>query len=164
MIALKKNIARLVLQGIGILGLLFGFSVVYFTIAMLFTIRLDDMRFLPIWLLCCATMLVLGGYLTYASYLILRRRPFAAIESISVVLAFSVFSVAEHSIGSFATTMFDTEQARHAEQIVGFASFFGALLLSVLVYSISKKLLIRLARAAYGPEDTPGVPHAPDKQ
>jgi len=151
MAQLKKIIALSVLKGISILGLLFGFSCVLGLFMMVYYISSEDtdLAFLCIELITSVTLLAIGAWLTYDCYRMLRGRSFAAIHSIPAVLAFFTFGSVVEPIDRFASQWVNGIQAK---TLVGLASFFAALFLSVLVYLICVKLLKRLVEVAYGSE------------
>ena len=158
---LKKKIARLVLQGISILGMLFGFSLVYFPIEIVFSVPRDDLAPLCASLALLGTVLLVGLLLIYTSYLMFRRRSFGAIELIAIGLSISVFGSVVNPIYHFLATSVSGIGAR---TIVGLASYFAALSLSVLVYLICTRLLKRLVKVAYHPEEVSETRHSKDGQ
>ncbi len=160
MAQLKKNIARLVLQGISILGILFGFSCFFVAIFIIFSILRGNLAIDYVGLIFLGALLVLGTYMIYTSYLMFRGRAFGAIKSISVLFALFL-SVLVRQLGEvFTPTSVSGKTARLIEDIAGLAS-----LLSIVVfYLICIKLLRRLLKAANVPKDISGTQHSTDKQ
>ena len=159
MAQLKKNIARLVIQGISILGILFGFSCFYFAILVIFSILRGDIAITYGWLFHLAILLVLGVFLMYPSYLMLRGRSFEVMKSISALLALFSYGLVLPLAKVLKTTTDNEKTARLIEDIAGIAS-----LLSIVVfYLIYAKLLKRLLELAYGHKDISGHQHSTDK-
>ena len=150
MAKLKKNIAGLVLKGISILGILFGLSCV-FPIMMIFFIQRDDLDLLWLWLLLSGSLMLLGAWLMYDSYLMFRKKSFRAIKSIPAVLALFAFDLPVRLVKSFETASVSGRVTRYIEDVIAFASFIVAWILFLLVYLIFTKLLKKLVEAAYGP-------------
>ncbi|HUV63258.1 MAG TPA: hypothetical protein VMW24_05125 [Sedimentisphaerales bacterium] len=155
MAKLKKITAILVLRGVSILGILIGLSLVYFTVVVLLPTLLED-NFVPednLALRCgefilAGVVLVMSAYLVYTSCLMFRGRAFRAIELIAGGLAIYVFVSVVDPLTHFAAKWVSGVQAR---TVVGLASFFASLLLSVLVYLICTRPLKRLVKVAYSP-------------
>ena len=165
MAQLKKNIARLILQGISILGIFFGFVCFLGGISfMIFSIQRDNLSELCFSLIFLAWMWVLGIYLLYPSYKMLRGRSFGVIKSIAALLALMSLNLIDPFVEFFTTTLVSGKKARFIEDIVGCSSFLFFVLVFVLVYKISVKLLERLREAAYGPKKISGTQHSTDKQ
>ncbi len=161
MARLKRKIAKLALQGISILGMLFGFSLVCFGIGIVFPVPRDDLALLCASLGFLGILLVLGLPFIYTSYLMLRARAFGAIELIAAGLGILVFGSVVNPVYHFAAKSVNGIQAR---TLVGLASCFAALLLSVLVYLICNRLLKRLVKVAYHPEEVSETRHSKDGQ
>lgn len=156
----KKNIARLVVQGISILGILFGFSCFFFAISTIFSILRGKLDITYGWLFYLAVMLVLGAFLLYPSYLMLRMRSFGVMKSISVLFALSLSGLVRQLDKVFLATSANEKTARLIEDITGLAS-----LLSIVVfYFICIKLLKRLLKAANVPKEISSTQHSTDKQ
>ncbi len=147
---LKTKIAKLILQGISIAGMFFGFSLVYFGIAIVPSVPRDDRVFLCLSLILVGMLLMLAIYLLYTFYLMFRGRAFRAIELLAAGLAVLVFGPVVNSVYHFAVTRVSGIQAR---TVVGLASYFAALSLSVLVYLLCSRLLKELVEVAYHPEE-----------
>jgi hypothetical protein len=159
----KKNIARLGLQGIGILGIFFGFALFCCSIAVILTIQRDNLvidAFDYVWLVLSGSLLLVGANLIYTSYLMFRRRAFGAIKSISAFLAMISFGLVLPLVKVLTTTTDSEETARFIEDIF----YFASLLFLVLVYLICVKLLKRLLKVAYSPKNISGTQHSTDKQ
>jgi hypothetical protein len=161
MAQLKKTIARLILHGICVLGILIGFSLVYLTITVFFPALRDNIAFPFFELLVLGFMLALCVFLIRDSYLMLRGKTFGAIKTVSVLIALMFFSSVVDPIHRFAVKFMSGIQAR---TVVEFASFSTCLLLSVIVYLICIKLLKRLLKVAYGPEKISEIQNSMDKQ
>jgi len=154
----KKIIARLVLQGISILGILLGFFCFLRAISLIFSIQRDDLNdifFSPIF---SVIMLVLASFLIYPSYLMLRGKSFAVVKGFSALLALISFILATRFVLFFSTTLDIEKKGRLIEFIV----LLAPLLILVLVYRISVKLLERLKQDAYGPEKISETQHSTD--
>jgi hypothetical protein len=153
----KKNIARLVLQGISILGIFFGFTWFCCPIAVVLTIHGDNLDIDALGyavLILSGALSILGVYLIYTSYLTLRGRSFEAIQLISVFLALTSFGLVQPLVSASGKI------ASFLKDIAGLAS----LLFLVLVYLICVKLLKRLVKAANVPKNISGTQHSTDKQ
>jgi hypothetical protein len=149
----KKNIARLILQGISILGIFFGFTWVCGAIISVFPIERDNGVIDYIVLIFLGALLVLGTYTIYTSYLMFRGRAFGAIYLISVSLALIPFTLVLRLVEVFAAKS-------DKEKILSIAS----LLFLVFVYLICVMLLKRLLKAAYGTKEISGAQRSTDKQ
>lgn len=160
MAQLKKKIAKLALQGISILGMLFGFSLVYFSIAIVFYVPRGDLAHLCASLGLLAILLVLGLPFIYTSYLMFRGKAFGAIELIATVLAIFVFGSVVDPVYLFAAK---SVSGIHARTVVGLASCLATLSLSVLVYLICTRLLKRLVKVAYHPEKVSETRHSKEE-
>jgi uncharacterized membrane protein (UPF0136 family) len=156
----KKIIARLVLQGISVLGILLGFSCFLSSIAMIFSF---DRVNLYSRIIFSGTGIVLGAFLMYPSYLMLRGKSFTVIKSITALLALSAFCLID-PFTEFISTSINREMPIVTNTIVDCASFLLFVLVSVLVYKISIKLLDRLIEAAYGPEILSDTQQSTNKQ
>jgi len=159
----KKNIARLALQGISILGILLGFSFFLGAIAMIFSFQKDNLTELCFSLFILLWMLVLGAFLMYPSYKMLRGRSFEVIKSISAFLALTSFGFIVPFTENITNSV-TREMSIATKTIVDLASFLLLVLFSVLVYKISMKLLERLRVAAYSPEEISETQNSTDKQ
>jgi len=160
MAQLKKNIARLVLQGISILGLLLGISLFCFAIVFIFSIQRDNLVILCLWLIISGGALVLGIYMMYTSYLMFRWRAFGAMEWISVLLAISSFGWVHQLVEFLATTSGSGRMPRFVEDI----AYVADLPLPVLVYLICIKLLKKLLEVADSPKKISATQPSTDKQ
>ena len=148
----KKKIARLVLQGISILGILFGFTSLYLAFVFTFSIQRDNIfgsLIIPVY------GFVLAAFLIYPSYLMLRGKSFGVIKTIAVLLAIIPFGLIGKHIETFTTL--DSEKKT-------WSIFLVSVFVFVLVYIISVKLLERLKQAGYGPEKISETQHSTDKQ
>ena len=160
----KKIIARLVLQGISILGILLGFTFFYIAIGMIFLIQRDNLTELCLSLFISVCMFVLAAFLIYPSYLMLRGKSFGVIETIAVLLAWTLPAFVFLLVEAFTTTLDSEKKAWPTEPIVVLVCLLVYLLVLVLVYKISVKLFERLKEAAYGPEKTSETQNSTDKQ
>lgn len=157
----KKIIALSVLKGISIFGILIGLSLVYFTVVVILPTLLED-NFAPenhLALRCgefifSGVVLIVGAYLVYTSCLMFRGRTFEAFKTFSVFVALSLFISVVDPLCRLPIEWVNGEEAR---ALVGLASFFVALFLSVFVYLICVKLLKRLVEVAYGSEHISGT-------
>jgi hypothetical protein len=149
---LKKIIALLVLKGISVLGLLLGLTCLLGPIMLACFIPRDDLdpALLCIMLITSVTMLVIGAWLMYDCYRMLRGKSFGVISSIPAVLAYMVFGSVVEPVHRFAITWVSGIRARTR---VDLASGLVALVCAVLVYVVCTKLLKRLLEAAYSPEE-----------
>lgn len=156
MAQLKKNIARLVVKGISILGIFFGFIWLGSPIAVIsaITILKDNLAIYYAFLILSGALSILGAYLIYTSYLMLRGREFGAIKLISAFLAMNSFGMLQPLVSASGKI------ASFIKDIAGLAS----LLFPVLVYLICVKLLRRLLKVAYSPQEISGTQHSTDKQ
>ncbi len=152
----KKNIARWVLQGICVLGILSGFLCVMAGVTMLLALPTKDDIFGLCFLLgFMAIMLVVGAWLARDCYRMLRGRSFEAIRSISAILALMPMSwiiellPEERFIG----------EGGSAGHFIAFAVDMAPLVAFLVVYFACKKLLTRLRKAAQGPEEPSETPH-----
>lgn len=142
----KKNIARLILKGISILGILFGAFCLFFAIIFSLLVLIDDVDALFVWLFIIAVFLLLGAYLIYTSYRMLRWRSFGAIKAISVLLA--LYSWASSLAFLDAATSFSDKLTGYTGDIIFFVFIIASWLIYVLVYLICVKLLKGLLTAA----------------
>jgi hypothetical protein len=150
--AQKKNIAKLVLQAISILGILLGVSCFLCGFAMLSSIQTDDLILLCITVLGILWMLALGAFLVYPSYKMLRGKSFLVIKSMAALLALTFFgSLMEYVEDS--TKYFD-DMPIEIRAFADLAPFLLVAIISVLIYKICKKLIDRLVEAAYGISNT----------
>lgn len=155
----KKNIARLVLQGISILGILFGFSCFGCAIFIIFSILRGKLAIDYVWLIQLAVMFVLGAFLLYPSYLMLRGRSFEVMKSISVLFALFLSGLVRQLVEVFTATS-DSEKMVRFEVIL----YIASLLSIVVFYLICIKLLKRLLQVGYGTKELSGIQHSTDKQ
>ncbi|MCP4262848.1 MAG: hypothetical protein GY774_35865 [Planctomycetes bacterium] len=93
----------------------------------------------------------------------LRGRSFVVLKSIAALLALSAFGLIEPLI-EFINTLINREMSIGEQTIVDCGSFLLVLLIVVLVYKVSIKLLNRLQKAAYGPEAILTTQQSTDKQ
>jgi hypothetical protein len=156
MAKVNKNTARLILRGIGALGVFLGFSFIFVAVAIIIPVGKDTIAIASIRVISSITLLVLSAYLISRSYLMFRGRAPGGIRSIPGVLAFLVFGLVAGRFGSFAMALVTGVEAK---TIVGLVCSFAALLLSALVYLICAKLLKGLAEA-YSSEDISGTRRA----
>ena len=159
----KKNIARLALQAISILGIIWGFMFFYFAIIMFFPyLKVDPYG----WLIFSGGGLVFGAYLIYPSYLMLRERSFRGLKSIAALLAFFSFSLVCRLDTAFTSTFDNGTMASSdkKKEVVEFAFYIFSMIAFVLVYKSSVKLLERLRVAAYSPEEISETQNSTDKQ
>jgi hypothetical protein len=159
----KKNIARLVLQGISVLGILFGFCCFLSSFAMISFIQTDDLFGLFLSVFAILWMLALGALFMYPSYKMLRGTSFLVIKSMAALLALTFFG----SLMPYAediTTYFNDGMSIEIKSPVELASFILVVFVSVLVYKVSVKLLEKLKEAAYGPNQISETKHSTDKQ
>ena len=157
----KKNIARLVLQGISILGILLGLGCFCSSIAMIFSFDRKNLYGL---LMFSGIGLVLAAFLIYPSYKMLRGRSFEVLKSIAALLALTSFSFIEPFTDFIRTRLVGENASTVKEAMVDFSSFLLFVLVSVLVYKGSVKLLERLKKAAYGPKHISETQNSTDKQ
>ena len=160
----KMNIARLVLQAISILGILCGFAFFSSAIVMIFWFPRDNLTQLCILLIMSVWMVILGAFMLYPSYKMLRGRSFGVIKSISALLALISFSSVMQFADVFITTLESEKETRFIGIIVNFASFLFSALVFAIVYKVSVKLLERLRIAAYGPKNISETQNSTDKQ
>ncbi len=149
--AQKKFIARLVLQGISVLGILLGFYLFLDSIYMIFSIQRDNLSDLCSSLIISVGMLVLAAFLIYSSYLMLRGKSFRVIKAFSALLALMSFSLVVQ-FGDFFINTDIEKKSLTIESIVVLASILVSAFVFVLIYTISVILLERLKEATYGPE------------
>ena len=126
MAQLKKNTARLILQGISLFGVLLGFSLVCVAISTAIGViaeaEWDNLALVCAAFALSAVLLALGAYVIYTSYLLFRRRAFGAVVSISVLSAFFVVGGVMQSISSFAGTSAGERRPGCVEVIGTFAA------------------------------------------
>jgi hypothetical protein len=160
----KKNIARLVLQGISVLGILFGCIFFFCGFVMIISIQRGNFANIFGSLIFSGALLALGAFLVYPSYLMLRGRSFNVLKSIAALVAL-IFSGLVYTLDEVYTNTLDRgKMSRFIEDIAGFASLIVFVLVFALVYKISIKLLERLKEAAHSPEKIPDTQHSTDKQ
>ena len=163
MVQPKKIVARLALQVISVLGIIWGFMFFYFAINMIFSYPIDNLYG---WLMFSGGGLVFGAYLLYPSYLMLRGKSFGGLKSIAALLAFFSFILVCRLDTAFTSTLNSGTMASSAKkrEIVEFAFYIFSMIAFVLVYKISVKFLERLRIAAYGPLEISGTQNSTDKQ
>ena len=149
MMQLRKSIARLVLHAISLFGIVLGFAVVCAAIALIAGTEWDNIALVCASLGVSAAALALGAYLIYTSFLMFRRRAFGVIRLIPWLLALAIFGAVMQPVRSFAATSSSGRPARHVESLGVLALFIGLYLLA----SICSKLLERVLKAAYGPDE-----------
>ena len=147
--AQKKNVARLVLQAISILGILFGLCCFLSVFAMISVIQTDDLILLCITVFGILWMLALGAFFVYPSYKMLRGKSFLVIKSMAALLALTFFSLLMEYVEDL-TTYLNSEISIEIKTLVELAPFLLVAIVSVLIYKICKKLIDRLVEAAYG--------------
>ena len=99
---------------------------------------------------------MLGAFLIYPSYLMLRGKSFEVIRSISVLLALFSSGLVLQLGGVFTALSVSEKTIALLEDITGFA-----FLLSIVVfYLIYAKLFKILLKAAYGPEKNSEAQHS----
>ena len=157
---LKKTIARLVVQGIGIISILFGLTCFYLAAFEIVSILRGNRTELWFSLFFSGWMLVLAAFLVSPSYLMLRGKSFEVIRSISALLALIPFGLIAPLIRFLETKFVD--EKRFMGDMVVLAAVLCVYLLSVLVYLICKKLLNKILKAAYGPAKISGVQNSTD--
>ena len=143
MAQLKKKTARLILQGISILGILLGFSLVLSAIGTVLGLERDSLTILCGSLVLSAAVLALGVYVIYTSYLMFRWRAFAAITWISVLLALFLFGVAGQWLWlrfSMATSV-SVELPHYVRAIGALAVLIGLYLFVSICIRLSQRLL-----------------------
>ena len=144
----KRNTARLILQGIIVLGILCGGMLVIGAFDILLEIQKEDIAVLFGSLVFSAVLLVIGVYAIYSSYLMLRRRSFAAATrgiptSLATCVFLVVFIVAER-VMSWTDTLANEELSRYIKLSCALVS----LLLFFLIASVFTKLFRGLVEAA----------------
>jgi len=164
----KKNIARLVLQGISILGILFGLSLFCCATPIIswiqeersnLAIQFDLLIFSRV-LLIPGVFLIFGIYLIFTSCLLFRQREYGAIKIISWFLALISFGLVLPLVKVLKTTTDNEKTARLIEDIF----YVASLLFFMLVYLICVKLLKRLLKVSYRPKKISGTQNSIDKQ
>jgi hypothetical protein len=155
MVRITRNTARLILQGISILGILFGFICILGGVMGLLSIQREDLTYLCLMLSLSVILFVVGLWLARDSYLMLRGRAFEAIKAISGLLAFVVFGWIE-SLLVGVEDAFPDVKGFVALEIVFIATWLPSVASAVLVYFVCTKLMNRLVEVAYGPQDMSG--------
>ncbi|MCP4609049.1 MAG: hypothetical protein GY845_10100 [Planctomycetes bacterium] len=155
----KKNIARLVIQAISILGILLGFGFFSSSIAMIFSF---DRENLYGWLMFSGVGLVLAAFLIYPSYKMLRGRSSEVLKSIAALLALTSFSLIPFA--EDLTTSDSGDMSRFTKDIIIFGSLALSWLAFILIYKVTVKLLNKLLEKAYGPKIIPETQISTDKQ
>ncbi|MBN1805301.1 MAG: hypothetical protein JW837_08630 [Sedimentisphaerales bacterium] len=148
----KKNIARLVLQAISIFGILLGISCFLCGFAMILPPWKGNMGIFPR-LIVSAIAFVLGAFLMYPSYLMLRGKSFTAIKSMPALPALTFFGLLMPYAENL-TEYFNSEMPIEIKVFVDLIPFLLIVLVSVLIYKISVKLIDKLVKAAYGINNT----------
>ncbi|OHB79933.1 MAG: hypothetical protein A2Z25_07850 [Planctomycetes bacterium RBG_16_55_9] len=144
MAPIKEKIARLVLKVISIFGILCGGMLVIVALAVLLEIQRKDIAVLFGSLALSAVLLIIGVYLIYTSYLMLRLRAFTVVaREIPTLLAACVFIVSER-VMSWADTLASEELSRYVKLSCALVS----LILFFLGISVFTKLSKRLLDAA----------------
>jgi hypothetical protein len=141
----RKNIARLILQGIGILGLLCGGMLVIAALGIVWEMQRENLPVLCGSLALSAALLVLGVYLTYTSYLMLRLRAFTVVvREIPVLLGGAIIFGVAQPVMSFADTLAGEKLSRYVKLSCAFVS----LILFFLCISVCTRLSKRLVEVA----------------
>jgi hypothetical protein len=162
MAKLKKDTAKLVLQGISVIGILIGFYLFVDNVYTIFSVQRDNAGVLSSLRLFEVGMLVLAAFLIYSSYLMLRGKSFKVIKSFSVLPAMMSFSLVARFGDLFTNTDIE-EKSSTIESIVTLASVLVSAFVFVIIYTISVILLERLKEAAYGPEKISETQNSSDK-
>ena len=147
----KKNIARLVLQGISVLGILFGLAWFVGGVATLVWMPREDVASLCFGLVLSALFSVLGAWFARDCYLMLRGKLLPPVKSISVLLALAFWGGMDSLLGVLGTPFAGEE--RFVGGFIGFAAGLPAFLSAVIFYSLCTRLLNGLRHAAYGPAE-----------
>lgn len=145
----KKNIARLILQGISILGILCGGMLVFVALATASKVQRENLAVLCGSLVLSAVILVSGVHLIYMSYLMLRLRAFTLVTRevptlLAALLVASIYAAAE-PVMSFADTLGSETLSRDVKLSYALVS----LLLFCLGTPVFTKLSKRLVEAAH---------------
>jgi hypothetical protein len=154
----KKTVARLILQGMCVLGILLGLSCVCFAVFLTIDIfspihQRDSLFFLCMEFLILLFMLALGIVLIRDSYLMLRGKAFGATKDFSVIVTLAYFVLAEPFLFIYENAPKGKRMTRFIGDIIiiaFFVSIWG-------VYKICVKLLKSLAEMAYGPQVLSGI-------
>ncbi|HUS71853.1 MAG TPA: hypothetical protein VMY06_02220 [Sedimentisphaerales bacterium] len=142
----KRNLARFVLQGIALLGILFGLFVFCISVAMFFESMEPDFVLLCGGLVISILVLAIGVYLIYISYLMLRGITYAAIKPLGTLLAFAFYFWSSPLTWSLAR-MLEEKGLRFIGATVGIAS----LPLAIAVYYVFTRILARLSKVGSEP-------------
>jgi 4-amino-4-deoxy-L-arabinose transferase-like glycosyltransferase len=160
MVRATNNAARLVLQGISVLGILFGFICILGGTIGFFSIQREDFTSLWLVLSISVILLVVGAWLARDCYLMLRGRAFERTKAISGLLAFVLFGWVESLFVGVDDAFVDVKG--FVGDIVFLATWLPSVVCAVLVYSISTRLLNKLVETAHGPQDRSGKQHSVD--
>jgi hypothetical protein len=141
----RKNTARLVLQGIGILGILSGGMLVMAALGVVLEMQGENLPVLYGSLALSGALLALGVYLIYTSYLMLRLRAFTVVaREIPVLLAASIIFGLAQPVMRFADTLAGETLSRYVKLSCALTS----LILFYLGVSVCTRLFKRLLEAA----------------
>jgi hypothetical protein len=139
----KRNLARFVLQGIALLGILFGLFVLYFFVAMFFESMRPDFVLLCGGIVTSILVLAIGVYVIYISYLMLRGVTYAAIKPLGTLLALAFFSWSGPLTLSLARML-----GEKGLGYLGAAAGIASLPLAIAVYYVFTRILTRLSKVA----------------
>ncbi len=142
----KRNLARFVLQGIALLGILFGLFVFYISVAMFVESMRPDIILLCGGIVISILILAIGVYLIYISYLMLKGLSYAAIKPLGKLLAFAFYFWFSPLTWSLAR-MLGEKGMKFLGATVGIVS----LPLAIAVYYVFTRILARLSKVASEP-------------
>lgn len=143
----QKKTAGLILHGISIIGILSGGLLVVAALGILLEMERESLAVLCGSLALSVALLAIGVYLTYTSYLLLRRRAFTVVtREIPTVLPACVFLLVEPVI-SWADTLPNEELARYVR--------LSTALVSLLLFCLGVHVCSKLAQALLKAADVP---------
>ncbi len=144
---IRQRMARLVLNGIGIIGILSGGLLAFASLGALLEIERENLALLCGSLVFSAVLLAMGVHLAYTSHLMLRHKAFKTITNgIAYSLPACIFLAAE-PVHSWV----DTLPSRELTHYVRMSTILVSFILYCLGVSVCKKLAKGLVKAANGP-------------
>lgn len=143
---MNRNLARLILQGIALLGILLGLFVFCIFLAMFFESMRPDFVLLCGGIVISILVLAIGVYLIYISYLMLRGLSYAAIKPLGTLLAFAFYFWFSPLTWSYARML-----GEKGMKFIGATVGIVSLPLAIAVYYVFTRILARLSKVGSEP-------------
>ncbi len=135
-----KDYLRLILQGLAVLGGLFGLFTIYCGILFIVLCYTDSSKY-AIRLFNALMFLAMGGYLLMTAYLMVRKFSAGVLKHFSAIVAVIFFTLAFRYLEPIAEKV-EQDRSEPWHIVIGLLP----LLCLVVVYKVCTKLLIRLTK------------------